>query len=61
MKNTFSYSYSKGEAEGVKSAEQIFKNKKGACYDHALFAAYCLKENGYDRSKDSKDGIRDSF
>jgi hypothetical protein len=50
MQNNFSYSYTLGEAEGVKSAEQIFKDKKGACYDHALFAAYCLKKNGYDNA-----------
>lgn len=50
MQNNFSYSYTKGEAEGVKSAEQIFKDKKGACYDPALFAAYCLKRNRYDKA-----------
>jgi len=50
MQNNFKYSYTQGEAEGVKSAEQIFKDKKGACYDHALFAAYCLKKNGYDKA-----------
>lgn len=50
MQNNFSYSYTRGEAEGVKSAERIFNDKKGACYDHALFAAYCLKKNGYDKA-----------
>lgn len=50
MQNNFSYSYTMGEDEGIKSAEQIFKDKKGACYDHALFAAYCLKKNGYDKA-----------
>jgi hypothetical protein len=50
MQNNFSYSYVRGEAEGVKSAEYIFNDKKGACYDHALFAAYCLKKNGYDNA-----------
>ena len=50
MQNSFSYSYVRGEAEGVKSAEYIFNDKKGACYDHALFAAYCLKKNGYDNA-----------
>lgn len=54
MQNNFSYSYTKGEDEGVKSAEQIFKDKKGACYDHALFAAYCLKKNGYDNAWGAK-------
>jgi len=54
MQNNFSYSYTKGEAEGVKSAEQIFEDKKGACYDHALFAAYCLKKNGYDNAWGAK-------
>ena len=50
MQNNFSYSYTPGEAEGIKSAERIFNDKKGACYDHALFAAYCLKKNGYDKA-----------
>ncbi len=54
MQNNFSYSYTRGEAEGVKSAEQIFQDKKGACYDHALFAAYCLKRNGYDKAWGAK-------
>jgi len=51
MQNNFSYSYTKGEAEGVKSAEQIFKDKKGACYDHALLVGYYLKKNGYDKAQ----------
>jgi hypothetical protein len=51
MQNNFSYSYTRGEAEGIKSAEQIFKDKKGACYDHALLAGYCLKKNGYDKAQ----------
>ncbi len=48
LQDNFTYSYTRGEPEGVKSAEQIFNDKKGACYDHALFAGYCLKKNGYD-------------
>jgi len=51
MQNNYSYSYTKGEAEGVKSAEQIFKDKKGACYDHAVLAGYCLKKNGCDKAQ----------
>jgi hypothetical protein len=51
MQNNYSYSYTQGEAEGVKSAEQIFKDKKGACYDHAVLAGYCLKKNGYDKAQ----------
>lgn len=51
MQNNYSYSYTKGEAEGIKSAEQIFKDKKGACYDHAVLAGYCLKKNGYDKAQ----------
>jgi len=51
MQNNYSYSYTKGEAEGVKSAEQIFKDKKGACYDHAVLAFYYLKKNGYDKAQ----------
>jgi len=47
LQSNYTYSYGYGEAEGVKSAEQIFKAKKGACYDHALLAGYCLKRNGY--------------
>lgn len=47
----FRYSYTPGENEMVKSAKQIFKDKKGACYDFALFATYCLKKNGYDKAK----------
>ena len=49
MQNNYSYSYTRGEAEGVKSAEQVFKDKKGACYDHAVLTGYCLKKNGYDK------------
>ncbi len=51
LQNNYSYSYTRGEAEGVKSAERIFKDKKGACYDHALLAGYCLKKNGYDKAQ----------
>ena len=51
MQNNYSYSYTYGEPEGVKSAEQIFKDKKGACYDHALLLGYCLKKNGYDKAQ----------
>jgi hypothetical protein len=47
LQDNYTYSYTLGEPEGVKSAEQIFNDKKGACYDHALFAGYCLKKNGY--------------
>jgi len=47
MQQNFSYSYTPNEPEGVKSVEQIFRDKKGACYDHALYAGYCLKKNGY--------------
>jgi hypothetical protein len=49
LQDNYSYSYVRGEAEGVKSAEQIFKDKKGACYDHALLGGYCLKKNGYEK------------
>jgi hypothetical protein len=51
MQNNFSYSYTSGEPEGVKSAQQIFSDKKGACYDHALLVGYCLKKNGYDKAQ----------
>lgn len=50
MKLNFSYSYTPYEKEGVKSAEQIFKSKSGACYDYALFATYLLRKNGYDKA-----------
>ena len=50
LQDNFTYSYEYGEPEGVKSAQQIFNEKKGACYDHALLAGYCLKENGYDET-----------
>ena len=50
MKLNFSYSYTPNEKEGVKSAKQIFKTKSGACYDHALFATYLLRKNGYDKA-----------
>lgn len=50
MQDNLSYSYTLYEAEGVKSAKQIFDDKKGACYDHALLAGYCLKKNGYDKA-----------
>lgn len=46
----FSYSYKKYEHEGVKSANELFKDRKGACYDHALFACYLLKKNGYENA-----------
>ncbi len=46
--NNFTYSYTPGELVLTKTAEEIFQYKTGACYDHALFAAYCLKKNGYD-------------
>jgi len=48
MQRHFTYSYTRGESEGTKSANDMFVGKKGACYDHAVFAAYCLKRNGYD-------------
>ena len=48
MQNNYTYSYTPGEPEGVKSAEQLFKAKTGACYDHAVFVGYCLKANGYE-------------
>lgn len=48
MQSNISYSYVRGEPEGVHSAKDVFVSKKGACYDHAVFAAYCLKKNGYD-------------
>ncbi len=54
MQDNFVYSYIPYEPEGVKSVQQIFSSgltggkKKGACYDHALFAGFCLKKNGYD-------------
>lgn len=47
----FRYSYTPGERIMDKSAKQIFKDKKGACYDYALFATYCVKKNGYDKAK----------
>lgn len=50
MQKRFSYSYKKWEPEGVKSAKEIFKDGKGACYDYALFASYLLKKNGYDKA-----------
>lgn len=57
MDKKISYRYTPGEPEGVKSAKQIFKDKKGACYDHGLFGCYSIKKNGY---KDSK-GLRVIF
>jgi len=51
MQNNYSYSYIRGEPEGVKSAQQIFRDKKSACYDHALLVGYCLKKNGYDKAQ----------
>lgn len=48
MQDNLAYSYTYGEPEGVKSAEQVFNDKSGACYDIALFGGYCLKTNGYD-------------
>jgi len=48
MQHHFVYSYTYGETEGTKSAKDMFVQRKGACYDHAVFAAYCLKRNGYD-------------
>lgn len=50
MQKNISYSYTPYEKEGVKSAKEIFKNKKGACYDQALFASYLLRKNGYDKA-----------
>ena len=50
MQLRFSYSYKKYEQEGVKSANELFKDRKGACYDHALFASYLLKKNGYENA-----------
>jgi hypothetical protein len=51
MQYNYTYSYTIGEPEGVKSAEQVFKAKSGACYDHAVLAGYCLKKNGYDTAQ----------
>jgi len=47
MIQNLAFSYVPYEEEGIKSAEEIFASKKGACYDLSLFAAYCLKKNGY--------------
>lgn len=47
MKLNIKYSYTTYEKEGVKSALEIFKDAKGACYDQALFASYLLRKNGY--------------
>lgn len=49
-KYNLSYSYIPHEKEGVKSVREIFKDKKGACYDYALFASYLLKKSGYDKA-----------
>ena len=51
LQDNFTYSYKEGEAEGVKSAERVFGDKQGACYDHAVLAGYCLKKNGYDEAQ----------
>lgn len=48
MRDNLTYAYTKGELEGVRNVENIFNSKMGACYDHSLFAAYCLKKNGYE-------------
>lgn len=51
MQDNLIYSYTPYEQEGVKSAEQIFNDKGGACYDVALLGGYCLKTNGYDTAQ----------
>lgn len=47
----FRYSYTPGQRDRAESAKQIFNDKKGACYDFALFAAYCLRKGGYSKAK----------
>ena len=45
LENNYKYTL-----QGDKSAQQFFRSKRGACYDHATFAGYCLKINGYDNT-----------
>jgi hypothetical protein len=48
MRDNFTYWYVPGEPEFVKTAQDVWIEKRGACYDHSVFAAFCLKRNGYD-------------
>jgi len=48
MNDNFTYSYTLGEPELFRGAEEVFRIKECACYDHSIFAASCLKKNGYD-------------
>lgn len=48
LKNTFTYVLTLKWMRDATPAKEFFDSRKGACMDHAAFAAYCLKQNGYD-------------